>query len=55
MPEAKLPYRVLSKAAEMFGGSTGFSYAQMADFFQHELNKHPEEVGQREDCMVAPK
>ncbi len=45
MSEEKLPYRVLTKAAHIFGGSTGFSYAEMADFFLHELNKHPDELG----------
>jgi hypothetical protein len=46
MPSAeKLPFRVLAKAADMFGGSAGFSYAEMADFFCHALNKHPDEVG----------
>ena len=46
MSEEKLPYRVLAKATEMFGGSAGFSYAEMADFFCHALNKHPNEIGQ---------
>ncbi|MGC9949723.1 MAG: hypothetical protein ABSF64_25425 [Bryobacteraceae bacterium] len=45
MPDEKLPYRILSKAADMFGGSAGFSYAEMADFFCHALNKHPDELG----------
>jgi hypothetical protein len=45
MSDEKLPYRILAKAADIFGGSTGFSYAEMADFFCHALNKHPDEVG----------
>jgi len=45
MLDDKLPYRVLSKASEIFGGSSGFSYAEMEDFFCHALNKHKDEVG----------
>jgi Abortive infection C-terminus len=45
MSEEKLPYRVLTKAAQMFGGPTGFSYAEMSDFFLHALNKHPTDLG----------
>ncbi len=29
----------------MFGGRGGLSYREMSDFFLHELNKHPSEVG----------
>ena len=45
MSEEKLPYRVLAKATEMFGGSGGFSYGEMEAFFCHALNKHPDDLG----------
>lgn len=45
MSEEKLPYRILAKATAIFGGSTGFSYSEMADFFCHALNKHQNELG----------
>jgi hypothetical protein len=48
MPEQKLPYRVLTKAAEMFGGASGLSHREMSGFFLHELDKHPNEVGPTE-------
>jgi hypothetical protein len=45
MSEEKLPYRVLTNAAQMLGGSSGFSYAEMSDFSCHALNKLPTELG----------
>lgn len=48
MSQDKLPYRVLTKAAEMFGGSSGLSYREMSGFFLHELDKHPNEVAPTE-------
>src|SRR5438045_2562340 len=44
MSEEKLPYRVLTKAAQMFGGASGLSYKEMSGFFLHELGRHPNEV-----------
>jgi hypothetical protein len=43
--EEKLPYRIIRKACEMFGESTGLTYAEMSRFFCYELNKSPEEIG----------
>jgi Abortive infection C-terminus len=40
-PAEKLPYRVLTKSAEMFGGASGLSHREMSGFFLHELDKHP--------------
>ena len=51
MPEEKLPYRVLAKSAEMFGGASGLSHREMSGFFLHELDKHPNEVGPTEGII----
>ena len=45
-PKGNLPYKVFDLAESLFGGDgTGFSHADMAAFFCHELNKHPSDIG----------